>query len=124
MIDIQSQRKSAVDVMRAPPPVDGKLAALDALDRLGFNPSGWFPDRVLTAVTDARIAIITDRFSEARRALEEARQATDTFIEVLKAGPLAEVEVSREEALARAQDELQQFLLVLDWVKSKDESGK
>lgn len=122
MTDIQTQRQSAIETMRSPPPVDSKLAALDALDRLGINPSGWFPERLLTTITDARIAIITDRWGEARRQIDDARSAIETFIEVVKTGPVRDAGESREDAIARAHAELSQLLLVADWVAAR-ESG-
>ena len=67
MADLKLSRDLALQTLKNPPPVASKLAALDALDRLALNPSGWLSDSVLDQLTEGRKAIITvDHFLSGR----------------------------------------------------------
>ena len=112
-MDFKGQQQPAIDIMRAPPVISSKLTALDALDRLALNPSGWFPDRVLRKLTEARVSIIVDRWTEALVTLEAAATAMETFIEVLRDGG---TEGTKAEAMQRAADELAQCAKVQEFV--------
>ena len=75
MSDFAAWKRAAIETMAAPPPVDTKLSALDALDRLALNPSGWFPVPLLDKFDAARSAIITDRYNDAVVRLDDACNA-------------------------------------------------
>ena len=107
----------ALQALKSPPPVNTKLNALDALDRLALNPSGWFSDSVLDQLTDARKAIITDRWPRALTVLETTRQSMEGFVGTLKG--TGEVPAERKSALERAQQEIQQLVLVLGWLDTR-----
>jgi len=107
----------ALQALESPPPVINKLAALDALDRLALNPNGWFSDSVLDQLTDARKAIITDRWPRALTVLETTRSSMDGFVTTLKGA--GEVPQERKAALTRAQQEIQQLVLVLGWLDQR-----
>jgi hypothetical protein len=105
-------------------PLTTKLSALDALDRLAMNPSHWFPDSVLNALTQSRIAIITERWADAIRVLEDAKNSVLEFVKMLKNAPDAPsvgVGESRAAAVRRAEDELQQLVYVLAWLDKRPE---
>lgn len=122
-MDIESIKQTALAVLVDPPPVTNKLSALDALDRLALDPSGWFPDRVLNRLTDARVGIIVDRWGDALRALEDAEAAMSQFIEAVSKGPEHHQGMSRDEAVERAKQELSQCQLATEWVRNSKKAA-
>jgi hypothetical protein len=118
MNELRQAQQQAIEVMRSPPPVRSKLAALDALDRLALNPSGWFGERTIDLLTEARKAIITDRWTAAVELVEDARGAMEAFIKTVREAPDAESS-SRKAALERANAELNQCVLVLSWLDQR-----
>lgn len=123
MADLKLSRDLALQALKGPPPVASKLAALDALDRLALNPSGWFSDSVLDQLTEARKAIITDRWGRALETLENTRGSMEGFVNTLRAGADGDaVPMERKAALERALQEIQQLALVLGWLDSRPQS--
>jgi ABC-type transporter Mla subunit MlaD len=113
-------RDLALQTLKSPPPVASKLAALDALDRLALNPSGWFSDSVLDQLTEGRKAIITDRWGRALETLENTRGSMESFVGTLRgAAEAAGAPAERKAALERAMQEIQQLALVLGWLDSR-----
>lgn len=120
MADLKLSRDLALQTLKNPPPVATKLAALDALDRLALNPSGWFSDSVLDQLTEGRKAIITDRWGRALEALENTRRTLEGFVATLRTAAEAEgASPERKGALERAMQEIQQLALVLGWLDSR-----
>jgi hypothetical protein len=115
-VDLKHAQAAAIEVMKSPPPIKSKLAALDALDRLALNPSGWFTERTLDQLTEARKAIISDRWNQALEVLEDARLAMESFIITLRGQTDGE---AHRIALERANAELQQCVLVLSWLDQR-----
>ena len=64
--------------------ITSKLAALDALDKLAIDPLGWFPERLMKLLTDARVAVIVNRWRDALVTLEEVYTALEEFIDKLQ----------------------------------------
>ena len=114
-----SQREMALEILKNPPPVTSKLLALDALDRLAHNPTGWFTDSLLDKLLEVRKAIITDRFGRALEALEDTRATMESFVKTLKAAADAEPAPGHVQALERANAELHQCVLVLSWLDTR-----
>ena len=119
MSEHKQAQAQAIEVMRSPPPVRSKLAALDALDRLALNPSGWFGERTVDLFTETRKAIITDRWNNALELLDHARSVMEGFIKTLREAPDAENNPDRAAAIARATAELNQCVLVLSWLDQR-----
>jgi hypothetical protein len=119
MSDLKHAQLLAVEVMRNPPPITSKISALDALDRLALNPNGWFSERILDQLTDARKAIITDYWGRALEVLEDARLAMEVFLKNLREAAENEATNERLIALARAEAELKQCVLVLSWLDTR-----
>jgi hypothetical protein len=120
MADLKLSRDLALQTLKNPPPVASKLAALDALDRLALNPSGWLSDSVLDQLTEGRKAIITDRWGRALEALENTRRTLEGFVATLRTAAEAEgASPERKAALERAMQEIQQLALVLGWLDSR-----
>lgn len=120
MADLKLSRDIALQALKSPPPVNTKLAALDALDRLALNPSGWFSDSVLDQLTEGRKAIITDRWGRALEVLDNTRGSMEGFVGTLRGGAEIEnVPTERKAALERAMQEIQQLALVLGWLDAR-----
>ena len=119
MSDFAAWKKAAIETMVSPPTVKTKLSALDAIDRLALNPSGWFPYPLLDKFDAARAAILTDRFNAAVVSLDDACNAMEEFIDVLKKGPEKHGDETREAALNRAKNELNQCAVVQAWAGMK-----
>ncbi|MFO0728686.1 MAG: hypothetical protein U1E65_33220 [Myxococcota bacterium] len=109
----------ALEILKSPPPVATKLAALDALDRLALNPSGWFTDSVLDKLLEVRKAILTDRFGRALEVLEDTRGTMESFVKTLKTAAESEPAPGHVQALERANAELHQCVLVLSWLDTR-----
>ncbi|MCC7384564.1 MAG: hypothetical protein IT384_22140 [Deltaproteobacteria bacterium] len=116
MSDLRQAQLVAIEVLKDPPPVQTKLAALDALDRLALNPSGWFTERTLDQLTEARKAIITDRWERALESVENARLAIEVFIRTLRESADGGASAEHHSAVERANAELRQCVLVLSWL--------
>ena len=86
--------------------ISTKLAALDALDKLADDPLGWFPERLMKLPTDARVAVIVDRWRDALVTLEEVYTALEEFIDKLQHGPEHDGARSRNDAVTQAKSEL------------------
>ena len=72
----------------------------------------------MNALTDARVGIIVDRWEDASIALLDIDAAMSQFIEAVEKGPEHHQGMTRDEATARAKNELAQCQLVTDWVKT------
>jgi hypothetical protein len=118
--DFKAAQTAAIEVMRRAPTIQTKLNALDGLDRLATNPNGWFGESILNGLTQARLAVITERWAEAIHRLEDARTSIVEFINVLKAKDGSPSE-EHKAALGRADDELRQLTLVLAWLDKRPE---
>ena len=111
MADLKLSRDLALQTLKNPPPVASKLAALDALDRLALNPSGWLSDSVLDQLTEGRKAIITDRWGRALEALENTRRTLEGFVATLRTAAEAEgASTERKAALERASKQIESFV--------------
>jgi hypothetical protein len=119
--DFKAAQNAALEVMRRAPAIQSKLNALDALDRLATNPNGWFGDAILSGLTQARLAVITEHWSDAIHRLEDARTSIVEFIRVLKSREGSPSE-ENQAALTRADDELRQLTLVLAWLDKRPEA--
>jgi hypothetical protein len=120
MAELNLARDLALQTLKSPPPVANKLGALDALDRLALNPSGWFSDSVLDQLTEGRKAIITDRWGRALSTLENTRASMEGFVATLRGtAEAATANPANKAALERAMQEIQQLALVLGWLDSR-----
>lgn len=119
MTDLKNAQLLALEILKNPPAVQTKLAALDALDRLALNPNGWFTDRILDQLTEARKAIITDRWTRAIEVIEDTRLAIEGFLKAMRTAAEADPTAERRAALERADAELRQCVLVLGWLDAR-----
>lgn len=108
-MDAPSEKERALAAVLSPTPIETKLEALDALDRLALNPSGWFTEQTLDKLFEARKLIIQSRWGLAYVPLEEARGAMEAFIRVLR-------DKGEAEALRHAQAYLELCARVLSWL--------
>lgn len=113
-MDAPSEKDRALAAILSPSPIETKLDALDALDRLAHNPDGWFTDKTLDKLFEARKLIIQSRFNLAHVPLEDARGSIEAFIRVLQdKGP--------SEAQTHARAYLDQCVRVLSWLDRRPE---
>lgn len=123
MSDFATARQMALDLMQHAADVTSKHAALDGLDRLALNPNGWFTEPLLKKLTDARVAIIVDRWGDALIMLEDAYRAMEEFIAVVEKSGEVAGELAKSDAIARAKLELGQCAKVQAYVGQRTAQG-
>jgi hypothetical protein len=119
MADPKLAREMALEILRAPPPVTSKLLALDALERLSLNPSGWLSEATLDRLFEVRKAVLQDRWQRALEVLEDTRQALETFFTTLDAAAKQDQHPAKADAAERARQEHQQLVRVLAWLDQR-----
>ncbi len=117
MSNNERMRQLAIESMRNPPELKNKLQALDALDRLALNPSGWFTDSVLDDLLQARKKVIVNHWPEAVESLERVRNAMIAFLRALESKGDAD-------ATQRANDEISHCAQVLSWIDHQPPPGR
>lgn len=119
MADPKLAREMALEILRAPPAVTSKLLALDALERLSLNPSGWLSDGTLDRLFEARKAVLQDRWQRALEVLEDTRQTLENFFTTLDAAAKQDLHPAKIDAAERARQEHQQLVRVLTWLDQR-----
>ena len=119
MSDYNTACNLAKELMANPPKVTSKVGALDGLDRLALNPNGWFPARILEALTKARMAILVDRWHDAMVTLEGAFSSLEAFIAVLDERAEKAQSSESAQAVTQAKNELEQCSLVQAYVVAR-----
>ncbi len=113
-MDVAHERERALEAILGRHPIETKLEALDALDRLALDPSGWFSDPILEKLFETRKLIIQSRFALAHVPLEEARNTIEAFIRAIK-------DKGQSDALSHAMAYLDQSVRVLSWLDQRPE---
>lgn len=117
MSNTERIRQQAIETMRNPPEIKTKIHALDALDRLALNPSGWFSDSLLDDLLQARKKVIVNHWPEAVEALEKVRNSMIAFVRVLASK-------DDSDATQRANEELSHCAQVLNWIDKQPPPGR